>query len=75
MYGIWDYRGKRFVFGVKKQTPQEAIREFKRKAPGLWDKWRGYARYEAKQIPEGWKNKTNWLTKIENRARRNNGSM
>jgi hypothetical protein len=55
MYGIWNGMEKRFVFGIKKPTAKEALKEFRDKAGKASYCWR----YEARKIPENWKNPKN----------------
>ena len=55
VYGIWNSIEKRFVFGIREESADAALRKFRRVAPGAS---RAY-RYSAKEIPEGHVNRKN----------------
>ena len=57
MYGIWNNVTKRFVFGIREETPIKALRAFRKKVPERSYYWR----YDARKIPEGFKNPPNPL--------------
>lgn len=57
MYGIWNGMTKRFVFGIREDTPNKALSVFRKKNPGGWRCWR----YEVRKIPRNFKNPRNPL--------------
>jgi len=57
MYGIWNDIDKRFVFGISENTKSSALLKFSKVNP----KGRYCHRYNARKIPEGWKNPSNKL--------------
>ena len=54
-FGIWNGMTRRFVFGIRADTPGQARREAHRRMGDNAYRWR----YEVAIIPQGWKNPQN----------------
>ena len=54
MYGIWNCKDKRYVFGIKAETKEAAMQQFKK----VCQNWRSW-KYEVKWMPDDVINKPN----------------